>query len=169
MHTKKNITFSFLFLISLNLFSLEEGYKINTTSGISFGIIKNNVISWDDIPYAKPPIADLRWMSPRELLSDSIITLKDSNFCVQRPSGMGGAEGEGYFSGTEDCLYLDIKAPKKSSNKALPVMFWIHGGGNTSGLKDLYDFSTMVESHDIIVVAINYRLGPFGWFTHPAI
>ncbi len=169
MHTKKNIVFSFLFLISFNLFSLEEGYKINTTSGISLGIIKNNVISWDDIPYAKPPIADLRWMSPRELLSDSIITLQDSNFCVQRPSGMGGAEGEGYFSGTEDCLYLDIKAPKKSSNKALPVMFWIHGGGNTSGLKDLYDFSTMVDRHDIIVVTINYRLGPFGWFTHPAI
>ena len=48
-------------------------------------------------------------------------------------------------------------------------MFWIHGGGNTSGLKDLYDFSKMVKRHDVIVVSINYRLGPFGWFTHPAI
>ena len=48
-------------------------------------------------------------------------------------------------------------------------MFWIHGGGNTSGLKDLYDFSKMVSKHDVIVVAINYRLGPMGWFTHPAI
>ena len=82
---------------------------------------------------------------------------------------MGGSEGEGYFSGTEDCLYLDIKAPKNSSEKQLPVMFWIHGGGNTSGLKDLYDFSKMVKRHDVIVVSINYRLGPFGWFTHPAI
>jgi para-nitrobenzyl esterase len=48
-------------------------------------------------------------------------------------------------------------------------MFWIHGGGNTSGLKDLYDFSSMVKKHDVIVVSINYRLGPFGWFTHPSI
>ena len=48
-------------------------------------------------------------------------------------------------------------------------MFWIHGGGNTSGLKDIYDFSKMVNRHDVIVVTINYRLGPFGWFTHPSI
>ena len=48
-------------------------------------------------------------------------------------------------------------------------MFWIHGGGNTSGLKDLYDFSKMVSRHNVIVVRINYRLGPFGWFSHPAI
>ena len=169
MHKKQYIIFTILFLISLNVFSTEEDHKINTTSGISFGVIKNNVVSWDDIPYAKPPIGDLRWKSPRKFVSDSVITLKENNFCVQRPSGMGGSEGEGYFSGTEDCLYLDIKAPKKSSDNALPVMFWIHGGGNTSGLKDLYDFSTMVGRHDVIVVTINYRLGPFGWFTHPAI
>jgi len=59
--------------------------------------------------------------------------------------------------------------PNESFEKQLPVMFWIHGGGNTSGLKDLYDFSKMVSRHNIILVRINYRLGPFGWFTHPAI
>ena len=48
-------------------------------------------------------------------------------------------------------------------------MLWIHGGGNSSGLKDLYDFSSMVSKHNVIVVRINYRLGPFGWFSHPAI
>ena len=48
--------------------------------------------------------------------------------------------------GTEDCLYLDITAPsKKNKSDLLPVMFWIHGGGNTSGLKDLYDFNKMVK------------------------
>ena len=99
---------------------------------------------------------------------ENIILPKDDNFCIQRPSGLGGAEGDGYFTGSEDCLYLDIKAPYKS-NENLPVMFWIHGGGNTSGLKDLYDFSKMVKRHDVIVITINYRLGPFGWFTHPAI
>jgi para-nitrobenzyl esterase len=82
---------------------------------------------------------------------------------------MGGAPGEGLLTGTEDCLYLDIKTPKKGKSELLPVMFWIHGGGNTSGLKDIYNFSTMVRRHDVIVVSINYRLGAFGWFTHPAI
>ena len=57
---------------------------------------------------------------------------------------------------------------RKLKNK-LPVMFWIHGGGNTSGLKDLYDFSKFVKKHNVMVVRINYRLGPLGWFTHPAI
>ena len=110
-------------------------------------------------------------MESAKKINDESATIqsKDNNFCIQRPSGMGGSEGDGYFSGSEDCLYLDIKAPKKRSNNALPVMFWIHGGGNTSGLKDIYDFSKMVNRHDVIVVTINYRLGPFGWFTHPSI
>ena len=78
---------------------------------------------------------------------------------------MGGAPGSEIFTGTEDCLYLDVKVPKQSSPQLLPVMFWIHGGGNTSGLKDIYNFSKMVNRHDVIVVSINYRLGAFGWFT----
>ena len=48
-------------------------------------------------------------------------------------------------------------------------MFWIHGGGNTSGVKDYYDFSELIREHQVLVVTINYRLGPMGWFTHPAI
>ena len=144
--------------------------EIKTSSGVSSGYVNSGVLNWDDIPYAKPPVGSLRWKAPREITnSERVLLPKDDNFCVQRPSGMGGSEGEGYFSGTEDCLYLDIKAPKNSSEKQLPVMFWIHGGGNTSGLKDLYDFSKMVKRHDIVVVSINYRLGPFGWFTHPSI
>ena len=160
----------FIFLLS-NVIESDEfiSTKIQTTSGISTGNIHNGVIGWDDIPYAKPPIDDLRWKSPQKILNrENIILPKDDNFCIQRPSGLGGVEGDGYFTGSEDCLYLDIKAPYKS-NENLPVMFWIHGGGNTSGLKDLYDFSKMVKRHDVIVITINYRLGPFGWFTHPAI
>jgi len=162
----------YIFISTLLLFSILSGAdtEIKTSSGISSGYISSGVLNWDDIPYARPPIGDLRWKAPRKFTnSERLLLPKDNNFCVQRPSGMGGSDGEGYFSGTEDCLYLDIKAPKNLSEKQLPVMFWIHGGGNTSGLKDLYDFSKMVKRHDVIVVAINYRLGPFGWFTHPAI
>ncbi|MDC1424112.1 carboxylesterase family protein [Gammaproteobacteria bacterium] len=157
-----------IFCLFLSTFSISK--EIETSSGISIGYKSNNVMHWDDIPYAKPPIGELRWKAPRKINNLSqIIIPKENNFCVQRPSGMGGSEGDGFFSGSEDCLYLDVKTPTGKLNKKLPVMFWIHGGGNTSGLKDLYDFSTMVNRHNVVVVSINYRLGPFGWFTHPAI
>ena len=149
-----------------------DEYKIQTSSGITYGTIKNGVLNWDDIPYAQPPIGDLRWRAPKKLENFehlNTIIPQENNFCVQEPSGLGGTYGNSFFSGSEDCLYLDIKRPKKIGNELLPVMFWIHGGGNTSGLKDLYDFSTMVRNHGVIVVSINYRLGPFGWFTHPSI
>jgi len=163
------------FLITLLICSnitYANDLHISTTSGISSGFQINGVNNWDDIPYAQPPVGDLRWKSPQEILNNSeLIEPRIDNFCVQKPSGMGGSEfdGDEFFSGSEDCLYLDIKAPKTVSNTLLPVMFWIHGGGNTSGLKDIYDFSKMVRKHNVIVVTINYRLGPFGWFTHPSI
>ena len=132
-------------------------------------IEKRGVITWHDIPYAQPPTDELRWKAPKSFKNNElIINDKNDNFCVQRPSSLGGASGEGEYIGTEDCLYLDIRKPIKSKNK-LPVMFWIHGGGNTSGLKDIYDFSGLVKQEEVIVVSINYRLGPFGWFSHPSI
>ena len=162
--------FLLLILLTSPSFISSDEIKIETSSGKVLGYVKNNVINWDDIPYAEKPVGNLRWKAPRKYNDESaIIKPKDDNFCVQRPSGLGGSEGNGYFSGSEDCLYLDIKAPKNNFKKELPVMFWIHGGGNTSGLKDIYDFSKMVDRYDVIVVTINYRLGPFGWFTHPSI
>ena len=145
---------------------------VKSSSGIVTGYLKNNVFHWDDIPYAKPPIDDLRWRAPRELdksAQNNLLRPLDNNFCVQESSGLGGPDTESHISGTEDCLYLDIKTPNSKSKDLLPVMFWIHGGGNTSGLKDIYDFSPFVKKHKVIVVSINYRLGPFGWFTHPSI
>ena len=159
-------TFFFVFLSADS-----DKFDIQTSSGISKVVIKNKVLNWNDIPYAKPPVDDLRWRAPRPIHTPlNIINEKENNFCIQEPSDLGGVNGDSYLVGSEDCLYLDIKAPKKFfKNKLLPVMFWIHGGGNTSGLKDIYDFSKFVRRHEVIVVSINYRLGPFGWFSHPAI
>jgi para-nitrobenzyl esterase len=166
----------YLILVTITFFTPSylsgSEFKIQTTSGITHGYIQNSVLNWDDIPYAQPPIGDLRWMAPKKLDSSAYldtINPQEDNFCVQEPSELGGSDGSSFFSGSEDCLYLDIKRPKKIDNKSLPVMFWIHGGGNTSGFKDLYDFSTLVKKHNVVVVTINYRLGPFGWFTHPSI
>ncbi|MDC0243966.1 carboxylesterase family protein [Pseudomonadota bacterium] len=142
---------------------------ITTSSGVSQGVLNKNVITWEDIPYAIPPEGDLRWKAPRALISpESNIQPQDGNGCLQEASIYAGIQGEGIV-GQEDCLYLDIKAPASNLNRRLPVMFWIHGGGNTSGVKDYYDFSELIREHEVLVVTINYRLGPMGWFTHPAI
>jgi para-nitrobenzyl esterase len=170
MPKKELYILTFFLLFNLETNALDNNDYVSTSSGKVQGYLENKVINYDDIPYAQPPVGDLRWKAPREILdSDEIIKNKDNNFCIQEPSSMGGAPGEGILAGTEDCLYLDIKTPKNKSSELLPVMFWIHGGGNTSGLKDLYDYSKMVNRHDVIVVTINYRLGAFGWFTHPSI
>ena len=170
MPKKKFYILTFFLLFQLEINANEINDYVSTSSGKIQGYLKNEVLNYDDIPYAKPPIGNLRWKAPREILDANIIfKQKDNNFCIQEPSSMGGAPGEGIFTGSEDCLYLDIKIPRKKFSDLLPVMFWIHGGGNTSGLKDLYDYSKMVDRHNVVVVTINYRLGAFGWFTHPSI
>ena len=131
-------------------------------------VIKKELLYWDDIPYAQPPVLTFKMESSKRV--NSLINIyfkKEENF-VSKTFFTWWFRRKEFFVGTEDCLYLDIKLLKKQSN-LLPVMFWIHGGGNTSGLKDLYDFNKMVKRHNVIVVRINYRLGPFGWFTHPSI
>ena len=163
--------FLFLVIFAIN-FYVNADYVVKTSSGIVDGYKKNGIVYWDDIPYAQPPVNNLRWKAPRPLNDPEIeIKPKEGNFCIQKTSSLGGSSqfSDDLISGTEDCLYLDIISPPKNVNENLPVMFWIHGGGNTSGLKDLYDFSKMAKKHDLIVVRINYRLGPLGWFTHPAI
>ena len=166
----KLIFLSFLLSNSPLMFAEDATVDIQTTSGIVLGFKKDQVINWHDIPYAKPPVGELRWKAPQLIFNNlERITPKEGNFCVQEPYERGGAPGDEEVSGTEDCLYLDVQAPIVSKNNKLPVMFWIHGGGNTSGLKDIYNFSKLVNKEDVIVVSINYRLGAFGWFTHPAI
>lgn len=164
-----SITFSILFLSCAGINSIQDTQNVSTSTGIVKGSISQKVISWEDIPYALPPIGDLRWRAPRAYQGQgTILSAKDGNGCLQEPSIYAGISGKGIV-GQEDCLYLDIQAPENSSNNSLPVMFWIHGGGNTSGIKDYYDFSALVEEQQVVIVKINYRLGPMGWFTHPGI
>ena len=165
------IIFSCLLILGSCLSPIQENYplSISTSSGIAQGTLKQDVISWEDIPYAIPPEGDLRWKAPRPLIAPNLaIQAQDGNGCLQEASIYAGIQGKGIV-GQEDCLYLDIKAPVNNLNRRLPVMFWIHGGANTSGIKDYYDFSEFIRRHQVLVVTVNYRLGPLGWFTHPAI
>ena len=161
-----------LSLLILFQFIDADDLLVYTSSGIVQGYKDGKIIIWEDIPYAKPPVGNLRGKAPKKLYDETnIIKPKTNNFCIQRTSSFGGSSdfSDELISGSEDCLYLDIFKPAKKNKLNLPVMVWIHGGGNTSGLKDIYDFSKLVKRHNVIIVRINYRLGPFGWFTHPAI
>ena len=143
--------------------------KVSTSSGIVESEKLKYGFRWNDLPYAMPPVGDLRWKAPRELDDPTgLIVNQEDNGCVQEASVYAGISGKGIV-GQEDCLYLDIYSPLDFKDKNLPVMFWIHGGGNTSGWKDYYNFSKLSSKHDVIVVVINYRLGPLGWFYHPLI
>ena len=92
---KKNLyILTFLLLFSPVSIANEIDNFVHTSSGQVQGYIKNKVINYDDIPYAQPPIGNLRWKAPRELLNaNEIIKGQDNNFCIQEPSSIGGAPG----------------------------------------------------------------------------
>lgn len=129
--------------------------------------------SWLGIPYAAPPVGDLRWRAPRPYpaWSGRRQALEPGSPCIQYGSPLGGVGEAGTRQGSEDCLFLNVYAPRFSANEAgaqrLPVMVWIHGGGNTVGHAAFYDGQVLATQRRVIVVMINYRLGPFGWFVPP--
>lgn len=129
---------------------------------------ENNEEVFLGIPYAAPPVGDLRWMPPQRpaKFQDVFQANAYGNFCTQ-------PDGQGATLGAEDCLTLNVFAPltRKNQNKQsrLPVMVWIHGGGLVTGGSFFYDPSPLVLKGNLIVVTINYRLGFLGFFAQSAI
>ena len=125
--------------------------------------------SWQGIPYAKPPVDDLRWKSPQapEHSYDLLETLLPGSPCTQfsRTNVEAVNTTSPGLVGSEDCLFLNIWAPPNAVD--LPVMVWIHGGGNTIGDGGIYSGAWLAANREVVVVTINYRLGVFGWFSHP--
>jgi para-nitrobenzyl esterase len=135
--------------------------------------------AWYGLPFAKPPIGPLRWRAPEppDAWSGTRSALEFGSACVQFASSIGGARGAkpGEPTGNEDCLYLNVYAPEFAAGAVpqgegrLPVLFWIHGGGNSIGDTSFYDGSRLATEQKVIVVTTQYRLGPFGWLRHPAL
>ena len=134
---------------------------------------------WLGIPFATPPVGTLRWQSaePATPWTETRQALNFGPPCTQLASRFGGVTTArpGTPVGSEDCLYLNVYAPRfaeadvPSANARLPVMLWIHGGGNTIGQAAFYDGGNLAATRNVIVVTTNYRLGPFGWFRHAAL
>ncbi len=129
--------------------------------------------SWHGVPYAAAPVGELRWKPPQPVASwkGTRDALQSGSPCIQYGWMMGGVGSNGSHQGSEDCLFLNIDAPRmdaaKASGAKLPVMVWIHGGANTVGHAAGYDGARLAARQNVVVVSINYRLGPFGWFVLP--
>jgi carboxylesterase type B len=148
-----------------------RGLIVPTDRGWVEGKLAEGTDQWLGIPYAAPPVGALRWAAPRPA---------PRWHGIRQATAYGGrcaqlASGNGPRVDNEDCLYLNVFAPPGPASGAdrrdhgLPVLVMIHGGGLTTGAGDQHDGSLIVTTDHIIVVSINYRLGPFGFLTIPGL
>jgi para-nitrobenzyl esterase len=133
--------------------------------GTHFGSQQNEV-AFLGVPYAAPPVGDLRWKPPQPLRPWSG-RRKATDFgavCPQLPAGWLP-----YIGGNEDCLYLNVWTTHFSASAKLPVMVYFHGGSNTAGYSQMTPLGPALSRLGVVVVNANYRLGPLGFFAHPAL
>ena len=145
------------------------GLVVSTSSGQLRGVHhRSGGAEFLGIPYAQPPVGDLRWR-------ETVAAAKWAGVRDAKAFGAPCAQPElGDWNkhdaeiSKEDCLYLNVITPVWPPKKPLPVMFWIHGGGNLGGTASsaLYKDGTLVQ-HGVVLVTVNYRLGIFGFLAHP--
>lgn len=148
---------------------------------IETGRIRGHVIdgetpvhAYKGIPYAAPPVGELRFRAPHPAASWTEVRdcVEFGSAAAQVPSPLTDSfPGMGINAPTsEDCLYLNVWAPAERGDEPLPVMVWIHGGGYVfgAGSQGLYD-GTALARRGVVLVTINYRLGPLGFLAHPAL
>ncbi|MEN3747404.1 carboxylesterase family protein [Sphingomonas sp. HF-S3] len=157
--------------VALTLAAPALAQVVDTDSGSVRGSTVRGVASWKGIPFAAPPVGDLRWRAPQPVKPWRGVrpATAFSNDCMQIPFA-----GDAAPLGTppaEDCLYVNVWRPATARAGAkLPVMVWIYGGGLVNGGASpaVYDGSEIARQ-GVILVSFNYRLGRFGFFAHPAL
>jgi para-nitrobenzyl esterase len=138
---------------------------VDTDSGKIHGVPQDGDIrAWLGIPYAAPPVGDLRWKRPQRAPKwDGVLdTVQTGLQCPQTFSISGPG-------GSEDCLFVNVWSP--AGAKKRPVLVWLHGGAFIfgSGGDSYYSGRKLAEQYDVVVVTVNYRLGAFGFLAHPAL
>jgi len=144
-----------------------DGGQITGTPAYAFG-----VRAYRGIPYAAPPVGNLRWRPPQPVIPWEGVRAADhfSAACMQVPprSQNDVFWNDGMSPSSEDCLYLNVWTPAKSASARLPVMVWFHGGGLWQGAaSEVYYDPSMLAKKGVVVVNMNYRLGVFGFLAHP--
>ncbi|HEX8756404.1 MAG TPA: carboxylesterase family protein, partial [Steroidobacteraceae bacterium] len=142
--------------------------SVNPPAGRMKGTIEGNLRVFKGIPYARPPVGQLRWKPPLPLPRWQGVrqTTAFGPECFQPASTFVSVYVEPPMPMSEDCLTLNIWAPADAHDA--PVFFWIYGGALWGGASrdPLYDGARLAE-HGVVVVSINYRLGVLGWLAHP--
>jgi len=143
--------------------------KVKVEGGSLVGEATDRADIFRNIPFAAPPVGKLRWAPPQPAArwSGERDATKNGPSCPQ-PMNADGTPNSGGANGpmSEDCLQLNVFAPKGA--KAAPVMVWLHGGSHRTGAGWIYDGQNFARD-GVVVVTINYRLGPLGYFAHPAL
>lgn len=147
----------------------EDSLAIDTSSGPVIGVVNHGVDSWLGLPYAAPPVGDLRWQPPQPVKPSGTPVKANvlASSCAQN-ADLGDFARAG---GSEDCLYLNVYRAAEASERAqkLPVFVWIHGGALQVGQGGDYDPTKLALQGKAVVVTLNYRLGLFGFLSHPAL
>ena len=159
-------------VLVLGLFSLPLAAQeiVSIQTGKIQGVAADGLIAFKGIPFAAPPVGDLRWRPPQPPAKWHGVrsAAEYAHDCMQLPFPSDAAP-----LGTppaEDCLYLNVWTPSPRSATPMPVMVWIYGGGFVNGGSSpaVYDGSQFARD-GVVFVSFNYRLGRFGFFAHPAL
>jgi para-nitrobenzyl esterase len=144
--------------------------RVRVEGGEIKGAVQDEVLSFKGIPFAAPPVGDLRWKPPQPVVAWTGVRPATAygHDCMQKPFPSDAAP-----LGTEpseDCLVLNVWRPARKTSGKLPVLVWIYGGGFVNGGSSpaVYDGSQFAK-RGVVLVSFNYRLGRFGFFAHPAL
>ena len=143
-----------------------DGAVVKTSAGLVRGEATATYRRFLAIPFAAPPVGDLRWRAPQPAAPWSGVrdARRSGPACLQPPGGSAAK------TVTEDCLYLDVVAPVDAGpDKPRPVMVWVYGGGFTTGSASDYDARRLAVQGDVVVVTVNYRLGSMGFLGLPGL
>ena len=139
--------------------------QAKVTGGTVSADPQNGITIFKGIPFAAPPVGDLRWKAPAPVKAWTGVKKADAfaNACYQPPNSQGNTAPV-----NEDCLYLNVWTPATSASARLPVIVWVHGGGFTGGSTSIsmYD-GTGLAKKGVVMVSLAYRLGPFGFMASP--
>lgn len=165
-------------ILSLFLLSAFVSYRsqtVTTQYGTVQGSMSGTVYQFLGIPFASPPVGNLRWKAPQNpaAWAGVLNTTSFAPMCTQKKFSSSSTSYT--YTGSEDCLYLNVWTPQ-TSNPNLPVMVFIHGGGNQQGGASedgggtqMYIGKNLSERGNAVVVTIQYRLGPLGFLVHPGL
>ncbi|MDA1094427.1 MAG: carboxylesterase family protein [Acidobacteria bacterium] len=150
-------------IVSVASPSLAVDEPVELTYGQVAGVeLEHGVTVYRGIPFAAPPVGDLRWKAPQPPIPWQGVKRADTfgPACLQRRAALM----------SEDCLYLNVWTKADSADASLPVMVWIHGGGWASGASsnDIYDGFGFADKN-VVLVSVNYRMSAFGFLAHPAL